>query len=83
MADGVGRGGAIVMPGIEDSVIGEFHEDIIEAIIHDLGITAGQIAAPASVDKKRVTGEKLPLGQETNTAGGVAGGINNIKADHS
>ena len=62
------------MAGEHDRVVGERGE-ALQAVVHRLGVAAGQVGAPAAVEEQRVAGDEAAVDEEALAARACGPGV--------
>lgn len=74
---------AVIMSGEQQSVIGEFHDGLMQTFVHFFRVAAGKVAPATPVDEHGIAGNQDVLMPEALASGGVARCQNALKVNIS
>ena len=74
------RGGAVVVARPDHGILRQFHQKT-DGGAQSGAVAAGQVGAAAVAYEKRVSREEVAPGVQTDTSGGMAGGVNHVESD--
>ena len=69
------------MAGEQDGVVGNGGEPLGDALVHGLGIAAGEVGSATSFEEQRVAGDETFVDEEALTPGGVPGRVHEADRD--
>ena len=70
-----GRLGGVLVAGVEHRVVGDGGEPLREAVVHLVGVAAGEVGAAAAVEEQRVARDEAAVDEEALAARACGPGV--------